>query len=109
MTAIVVLCTCPDEATGERIASALVGEHLAACVNRMANVVSTYRWRGNIQHDSEQLLIVKSTSDRFAALRDRIVALHPYEVPEVIAIDVVDGLDRYLSWIDVQTVVSRDG
>ena len=101
--AIVVLCTCPDAVAAERIASALVSERLAACVNRIASVTSTYRWQGEVQHDSEQLLIVKTTHERFDALRARIVALHPYELPEVIALDVAAGLDRYLAWIESET------
>jgi len=103
ISAIVVLSTCPDKATAERIASALVSERLAACVNRVAGVVSVYRWKGEVQRDSEQLLIIKTTSERFEALRARIVALHPYELPEVIAVDVAAGLDRYLAWIEDAT------
>jgi len=103
MSAIIVLSTCPDEATAQRIADALVGERLAACVNRIAGAVSTYRWKGEVQRDSEQLLIIKTTHEHFDVLRDRIVALHPYELPEVIAVDVATGLDRYLAWIDSET------
>lgn len=103
ISALVVLSTCPDEATAERIANALVSERLAACVNRLAGVVSTYRWKGEVQRDSEQLLIIKTTRERFDALRARIVALHPYELPEVVAVDIAAGLDRYLAWIDDAT------
>jgi periplasmic divalent cation tolerance protein len=105
MTAILVLCTCPDEASGERLGATLVGEHLAACVNRLPNVVSIYRWQGKVQRDSEQLLIIKTTHERFDALRERIVSLHPYEVPEIVAVDVAAGLDRYLSWIEAETTL----
>lgn len=101
--AIVVLCTCPDEVAAERIANELVSEQLAACVNRIAGVTSIYRWKGEVQRDSEQLLIIKTTRERFDALRERIVALHPYELPEVIAIDIAAGLDRYLAWIEHAT------
>lgn len=103
ISALVVLSTCPDAATAERIADALVSERLAACVNRIAGVVSTYRWKGEVQRDNEQLLIIKTTRERFDALRARIVALHPYELPEVIAVDVAAGLDRYLMWIEDAT------
>jgi periplasmic divalent cation tolerance protein len=103
MSAIIVLSTCPDEATAERIANALVGEQLAACVNRIAGVLSIYRWKGEVHRDTEQLLIIKTTRDRFDALRERIVALHPYELPEVIAVDVAAGFDRYLAWIERET------
>jgi periplasmic divalent cation tolerance protein len=100
MSAILVLCTCPDTASAERIATALVDERLAACVNRIANVASTYRWQGKVCHDDEILLLIKTTSERFDAVRDRVVALHPYEVPEVIAFAIAAGSLPYLDWIE---------
>ena len=103
MSAILVLCTCPDEAAADRIAGALVEERLAACVNRLAGVVSTYRWEGEVRRGNESLLLIKTTVERFAALRERIVALHPYELPEVIAVDVAWGLPPYLDWIAAET------
>jgi len=103
MSAILVFCTCPDDASADRIATALVQQRLAACVNRIGGVVSTYRWKGSVQRDSEVLLLIKSTRDRYAALRDAIVAAHPYELPEVIAVDIALGLDRYLAWIGAET------
>lgn len=103
MNAIVVLCTCPDEASGERIAAALVGAGISACVSRVPGIVSTYRWRGEVRTDREELLIIKTTRERFDALRERILSMHPYELPEIIALDVVDGLDRYLAWIEQET------
>jgi len=103
MSAILVLCTCPDEAAADRIAGALVEERLAACVNRLVGVVSTYRWEGEVRRGNESLLLIKTTVERFAALRERIVALHPYELPEVIAVDVVRGLPSYLDWIAAET------
>ena len=101
--ALLVLCTVPDEALADTIARALVEERLAACVNRIPGVVSTYRWRGAVQSDAELLLLVKTTSARFAAVRDRIVALHRYELPEVVAVTIDSGLDRYLGWIASET------
>ena len=103
MNAVVVFCACPDEASAARIATALVEEHLAACVNRMPGITSTYRWKGAIHNDGEVLLLIKSARDRFEALRDRIVALHPYELPEVIAVDIASGHAPYLDWIAAQT------
>jgi periplasmic divalent cation tolerance protein len=103
MSAIVVLCACPDETVADRIAGALVEERLAACVNRLAGVVSTYRWKGEIHRDRECLLLIKTTIERFAVLRERIVALHPYELPEVIAVDIARGLPAYLDWIAAET------
>jgi len=103
MRALVVLNTCPDLATAERIAAALVEERLAACVNRIAGIVSTYRWQGEVQRGGEILLLIKTTRERFDAVRERIVALHPYELPEIIAVDVARGLPAYLDWIARET------
>lgn len=103
MQTIVVLCTCPDEAAAERIASALVEERLAACVNRVPGIASTYRWQGKVERERECLLLIKTTSERFDALRERIVALHPYELPEVIAVDIALGHAPYLAWIATET------
>jgi len=105
---ILVFCTCPDDACAGRIAEALVAERLAACVSRLPGLVSTYRWRGQLHRDTEQLLLIKSTRARFDALRDRIVLLHPYDVPEVIAVEVTAGLDRYLAWLDAQTANAEE-
>lgn len=101
--AILVLCTCPDNTAAERIASALVEEQLAACVNRLPGIASTYRWQGKICRDTEQLLLIKTTRARFETLRARILALHPYELPEVIAVDIAAGHLRYLDWIEAST------
>jgi periplasmic divalent cation tolerance protein len=103
MSVLIALCTVPDRDAAARLAHALVEERLAACVNRLEGVTSTYRWRGDICVDAECLLLIKTTRERFAALCDRIVALHPYELPEVIAVDVALGLDRYLDWVSEET------
>ena len=103
MRPLIVFCSCPDEAVADRIASCLVEEHLAACVNRLPGIVSTYRWQGAIQRDTEVQLMIKTTRDRFDALRDRLLALHPYELPEVIAVDIALGSVPYLVWIEAET------
>jgi periplasmic divalent cation tolerance protein len=103
MSGCVVFCSCPDESTAERIAGTLVEEGLAACVNRIPGVASTYRWQGEVCRDSEQLLLIKTTRERFEALRARILALHPYELAEVIAVDIAAGHAPYLSWIEAST------
>jgi periplasmic divalent cation tolerance protein len=97
---VVVLCTVPNAETAEQIAVALVERRLAACVNVVAGVTSVYRWQGEIAKDSERLLIVKTRRDRFEALREAIVARHPYEVPEVVALEIAAGHEPYLSWLD---------
>jgi periplasmic divalent cation tolerance protein len=81
----------------------LVEERLAACVNRLPGAHSTYRWQGKVIDDSEVLLVIKTIPERFDALRDRLLELHPYEVPELVALEVVDGHPAYLDWIAAAT------
>ncbi len=95
----VVLTTCPDEMTAERLAKTLVEERLAACVNRLPGMRSTYAWQGQVQDDPEVLLIAKTNGERLATLSARVQELHPYELPEVIALPVAAGAERYLAWI----------
>ena len=103
MTALLCLSTCPDAETAARIARTLVEEHLAACVNRIPGIHSTYRWQGKILDDAEVLLLIKTTRECFEALRARLAGLHPYEVPELIALDIADGSAAYLDWIASET------
>jgi periplasmic divalent cation tolerance protein len=92
-------CTCPDVASAQRIAEALVSEQLAACVNRLPEIHSTYRWQGAVTTDSEELLLIKTRAGSFEALRARLLELHPYDVPELIAVPVIYGHDTYLDWV----------
>lgn len=103
VTAIACLCACPDSATARHIAESLVGERLAACVNLLPGVTSVYRWRGEVERAEEVLLLAKTTRERLQALSARIVELHPYELPEVIAVDIAGGLPAYLAWIADET------
>ena len=96
----IVLTTCPDMACDERIARALVEEELAACVNILPPMRSIYRWKGKIEDATEQLLVIKSAVARFPAIRDRLRTLHPYELPEIIAVPIADGLPEYLAWLN---------
>ncbi len=97
--AAVILVACPDEPTATSIARALVEEGLAACVNVLGEVRSVYRWRGSVEEAQERLLVIKARADRLDALAARIVALHPYEVPELLALPVARGLGTYLEWL----------
>lgn len=99
MSVVIAHCSCPDAETAARIARALVEERLAACVQRIAGVVSTYRWEGTLHVDNEVLLLIKTTRARLDALKARLPALHPYEVPELLVLDAVDGLPAYLGWV----------
>ena len=96
---LVTLCTVPDREAGERIAATLVEERLAACVNLIPGLTSIYRWQGKVEKAAECLLVIKTTSSRFEQLRERIKALHPYEVPEIIAVPITVGDSAYLNWI----------
>ena len=103
MSALVCLCTCPDESSAAAIAAALVSELLAACVNRLPAVRSTYRWQGRVEESEEVLLLIKTTRDRLDDLIGRVQAMHPYELPEVIAVEAKGGLAPYLTWVAEQT------
>ena len=96
---LLVWITVPDNNTAQLIAESLVQQRLAACVNIIPGLTSVYRWRGEIHHDSELLLLAKTCRQQFNALRDAVVELHPYEIPEIIATDVTQGLKGYLDWI----------
>ncbi|MBX3026720.1 divalent-cation tolerance protein CutA [bacterium] len=96
---VVVLVTVPTREDGERLAEALVGEALAACVNLVGPVRSIYRWQGEVARDDEHLLLIKTTRAGYAALEARVLALHPYENPEVIALPVERGAGAYLRWV----------
>lgn len=97
---LVVFSTVGRAEDAERIGRALVEGGLAACVNVLPAVTSIYRWKGKLEKEEERLLVIKTRADRFDALREALVALHPYEVPEVLALPVVDGHQPYLDWLD---------
>jgi periplasmic divalent cation tolerance protein len=96
---LVVYVTTPDAAVAERLARALVEEELAACCSIVPGVRSIYRWEGRVQDDAELLLVIKTTAPRLDALARRVVALHPYAVPEVVALPVAGGHVPYLDWV----------
>lgn len=100
-----VYITASSAAEGERIARALVEERLAACVNRIAGVRSTYRWRGQVEQSDEELLLVKTSQERFPLLARRVQELHSNQVPEVIAVPIAAGNDSYLQWLHEQVTV----
>ena len=100
---LVALSTAPSAEVAEQLARALVGEGLAACVNVVPGVTSYYRWKGELQRDAEWLLVIKTSAGRLEALKAALVRLHPYEVPELVALGVEDGLPSYLAWLDEST------
>jgi periplasmic divalent cation tolerance protein len=95
----VALSTAPDADTAARIARVLVEERLAACVNLIPAVRSIYRWQGRIEDEAEVLLVIKTRIERVEALAARLRALHPYELPELVALPVAAGLAPYLDWV----------
>jgi periplasmic divalent cation tolerance protein len=103
LAALMCTCTCPDMATAERIAQVLVEERLAACVNLLPGIRSVYRWKDAVERAEEVLLLVKTASDRLDAVIERVRSLHPYELPELLAVEVAGGLPVYLDWVADQT------
>ena len=94
-----IYCTCPTESVAHAIARVLVGEGLAACVHCLAGGLSIYRWQGQVEEAREHTLLIKAPASRYQALESRIRELHPYELPEIIAIPLSAGLPAYLRWV----------
>lgn len=100
---LLVLTTCASEEEARKIAEALVTEHAAACCNIVPGLHSIFFWKDNLEHDREVLLLIKTTVGSFPRVRETISKLHSYEVPEIIALPVVDGAGTYLRWVSEQT------
>ena len=98
-----MLVTAPDPDTAARIGRALVEEGLIACANVVPGIRSIYRWEGRVADDAEVLIVLKTRADRCAAVAARVKALHPYELPEVVALPVVGGSVAYLDWVAEQS------
>jgi len=96
---IVVLSACATPEEAQKIARALVEKRLAACVNVISGIRSIYRWKESIEDDQEVLLVIKTSRELFEELKDEIERLHSYEAPEVVALIIVDGSERYLAWM----------
>ena len=97
--ACVVLVTCPTKRIAQRIATTLVDKRLAACVNILPDIRSIFRWEGKVDRATEILLVIKTTARRFESLRRAIRRLHPYQVPEIIALSITKAHPPYLAWI----------
>jgi len=107
MAAIVVLTNVPDGVVARRIADALIERRLAACVNLLAECVSVYRWQGAVETATEVPMLIKTRSELYAEVEAAIRALHPYELPEIIALPVERGCPDFLRWIHTQTVTEQ--
>lgn len=101
--AIVVLCTCPDNTSARELAQTLLSEKLAACVNLIPQVTSLYYWQGKMEESQEVQLVIKTRRTMFGVLQERLLALHPYEVPEILALPILCGNPAYLQWVQEQT------
>ena len=98
----IIFCTVPDHATGERIARHLVEYRLAACVNVIPGITSVYRWKDKVETDREALLKIKAKTGNYQQIEAAIRSQHPYELPEIIAVPVTNGLAEYLDWVCIQ-------
>jgi periplasmic divalent cation tolerance protein len=101
--AVIVFSTCATRDEAERIAKAIVEDGLAACVQLLPPMRSVYRWQGAVQQSEEILLLIKTTETRFPQLENRIEELHSYDTPEIIAVPVIAGAQKYLTWLQDAT------
>ena len=99
---ILLISTCETAEQAKRLATTLVEERLAACVNILPDVTSIYRWHGVVEHSTEHLLLIKTTDEQQAALEDRLVQLHSYDVPEILKLSITGGNGKYLAWLKAQ-------
>jgi periplasmic divalent cation tolerance protein len=104
MQTLLVITHCPDEETANAIALAAVEAKLAACVNILPRVQSIYRWQGKVESASEIPLFFKLTATNYPALEEMIRELHPYDLPEIIALPLSHGLPDYLNWVVAETI-----
>jgi periplasmic divalent cation tolerance protein len=102
-TKLLVLTNVPDRPAAEKLADMLLERRLAACVNILAPCRSVYRWKDAVQHDEEHPMLIKTTTERYAALEQALRAGHPYELPEIIAVPIERGLTAYLDWVAAET------
>ena len=97
---LLVFCTCPDRRTALDLTTPLVEQGLAACINISAPITSVYRWQGKVEQSEEYLLSIKTSAARYADLEQAIRKRHPYELPEIIAVPIDQGLTEYLQWVE---------
>ena len=103
---IVILTNLPDRAAALGLAQALVDRRLAACVNVLAECTSVYRWKGAVETATEVPVLIKARTERYAEIEAAIRELHPYELPEIVAVPVERGLEEYLRWVRDETTIS---
>jgi periplasmic divalent cation tolerance protein len=102
---LLVMSSLPDQATAEQLARTLIERRLAACVNVLAPCVSVYRWQGKVEEAAEVPVLIKTTASRYAELESAVRTLHPYELPEIVAVPLIYGLPSYLDWVAAETAL----
>ncbi len=95
-----IYCTCPDKESAKKLAGLLVTKKLAACVNIMPGITSVYSWQDQIETTQEHLLLIKTRADNYSQIETTLFKHHPYEVPEIVAVNIERGLPEYFEWID---------
>jgi len=105
---LLVITNLPDAQSAAKLAQQIVEARAAACVNQLAPCTSTYRWQGKMESATEVTLLIKTTRAAYPRLEKLISMAHPYELPEIIAVPVTAGLPAYLSWIDNETIITKD-
>jgi len=103
MAAYLVLTNLPDRESAERLARGVVDARVAACVNVLSPTRSVYRWKGAVETAEEYPVLIKTAADRYPELEKTIRALHPYELPEIVAVGIEAGLPAYLAWVEAET------
>jgi periplasmic divalent cation tolerance protein len=105
---LLVLCSCPDPEIATTIAENIVAQHLAACINIIPGMKSVYHWQGNVESAEESLMVIKTHQQKLSSLQNTITTMHPYEVPEIISLDISAGLPKYLQWISSSLRLNDD-
>ena len=108
MSYIIVLCTAENQKQAKIIGTQLVREELAACVNIIPKMTSIYRWEGKIMEDEEAILLIKTQSTLFEKIKTRIIELHTYDLPEIVALNITNANKAYLNWIDKETILPNE-
>lgn len=103
---VLVITNLPDRAAAVKLAQALVDRRLAACVNVLAECTSVYRWKGAVESATEVPVLIKTRAARYAEVEAAIRSLHPYELPEIVAVPVRHGFDEYLQWVADETAIA---
>ncbi len=104
MNNCIIYCTVPNEFNANLIATTLVEENLAACVNILPSVTSVYKWEGIVQNDNELLLVIKTREEKFEEIESKIKSLHEYNLPEIISVPIIKGSEEYQNWIQKATL-----